>query len=49
MYIERLEGQIAIRTLLQRFPNLHLAVPEQDLVWRPGALIIGLRVLPVAF
>ncbi|GCE20627.1 cytochrome P450 family protein [Dictyobacter kobayashii] len=47
--LARLEGQIAIRTLLQRHPNLQLAVPEQDLVWRPGALIMGLRALPVAF
>lgn len=47
--LARLEGQIAIRTLLQRLPNLHLAVAEQNLVWRPGSLIMGLRALPVTF
>jgi cytochrome P450 len=47
--LARLEGQIAIQTLLQRLPNLHLAVAEQDLVWRPSALIMGLRALPVTF
>jgi cytochrome P450 len=47
--LARLEGQIAIQTLLKRLPDLHLAVPEQELVWRPGALIMGLRALPVAF
>ncbi|GCE06611.1 cytochrome P450 family protein [Dictyobacter aurantiacus] len=47
--LARLEGQIAIRTLLQRLPDLRLAVPEQELIWRPGALIMGLRALPVTF
>lgn len=47
--LARLEGQIAIRTLLQRLPNLRLAVAEEDLVWRPGSLIMGLRAFPVEF
>jgi cytochrome P450 len=47
--LARLEGQVAIGTLLQRMPHLHLAVDPKDLVWRPGALIMGLRALPVKF
>ncbi len=45
--LARLEGQIAIGTLLQRMPKIHLAVEEKDLIWRPGTLIMGLRSLPV--
>ncbi len=47
--LARLEGQIAISTLLRRRPNLHLTVEPQQLIWRPGALIMGLRSLPVTF
>ena len=47
--LARLEGQIAISTLLRRLPNLRLTVEPQELVWRPGTLIMGLRSLPVAF
>lgn len=47
--LARLEGQIAIGTLLQRLPNLHLtAVPEQ-LTWTQNPLLRGLTSLPVAF
>ena len=47
--LARLEGQVAIGTLLQRMPDLQLTVDPKDLVWRPGALIMGLRALPVKF
>jgi cytochrome P450 len=47
--LARLEGQIAIGTLLRRMPDLHLTVDPQDLIWRPGTLIMGLRTLPVGF
>ncbi|MBA2394994.1 MAG: cytochrome P450 [Ktedonobacteraceae bacterium] len=47
--LARLEGQVAIGTLLQRMPQLQLAVDAKELVWRPGALIMGLRSLPVTF
>ncbi|GCF10787.1 cytochrome P450 family protein [Dictyobacter arantiisoli] len=47
--LARLEGQIAIGTLLRRLPALQLSVAAEDLVWRPGALIMGLRTLPVTF
>lgn len=47
--LARLEGQIAISTLLKRMPNLRLAVDVQDLVWRPGVSLMALSKLPVTF
>ena len=47
--LARLEGQIALGTLVRRFPNLRLAVPPDELTWRPGMIIRGLAHLPVAF
>ncbi|MCU0492403.1 MAG: cytochrome P450 [Chloroflexaceae bacterium] len=45
--LARLEGEIAIGTLLRRLPNLRLAVPADELLWRPGLLIRGLQRFPV--
>jgi cytochrome P450 len=47
--LARLEGQIAIGTLLRRLPNLRLQVDPSDLVWRPGSMVLGVNTLPVAF
>ena len=47
--LARLEGQIAINTLLRRIPDLRLAVPPQALRRRPGLVLHGLKSLPVAF
>ena len=47
--LARLEGQIAINTLLRRAPGLRLAVPPAALRWRSGLLLRGLEALPVAF
>jgi cytochrome P450 PksS len=47
--LARLEGQIALGTLLRRFPDLRLAVPPRELRWRPGLVLRGLEALPVAF
>jgi cytochrome P450 PksS len=47
--LARLEGQIAISTLLRRLPNLRLAVAADHLEWRSGMLLRGLSRLPVAF
>jgi cytochrome P450 len=41
----RLEGQVAVQTLVQRFPNLRLA--ETPAVWRQDITIRGLQTLPV--
>ncbi|MGH3546932.1 MAG: cytochrome P450 family protein [Pseudonocardiaceae bacterium] len=45
--LARLEGRIALGTLFARFPRLRLAVPAEELTWRPGVLINGLDALPV--
>ncbi len=47
--LARLEGQVAIGELLARFPDLALAVPPEELAWRPGTLIRGLCELPVTY
>ncbi|MGW7057249.1 cytochrome P450 family protein [Streptomyces sp. NPDC054904] len=46
--LARLEGQIAIGTALRRLPGLALAVPPEEIPWRPGGLR-GPRSLPVTF
>ncbi len=46
--LARLEGQIAIATLLRRFPDLRLAVAPAELRWRGGLVGRGLEALPVA-
>jgi cytochrome P450 PksS len=47
--LARLEGQIAINTLLSRISDLRLAVPSQTLRWRRGLVLRGLEALPVEF
>lgn len=47
--LARMEGQIAINTLLARFPNLSLNIDPSELTWRPGATMMGLRALPLKF
>jgi cytochrome P450 len=47
--LARLEGQIAINTLLHRFPNLQLDVPVKSLRWRATPVLRGLESLPVRF
>ncbi|MFE6846661.1 cytochrome P450 [Streptomyces sp. NPDC057686] len=46
--LARLEGQIAIGTALRRLPGLALAVPPDEIPWRPGGLR-GPQSLPVTF
>ncbi|MDQ3763648.1 MAG: cytochrome P450 [Actinomycetota bacterium] len=45
--LARLEGRIALGSMLARFPRLRLAVPSEELTWRPGVLMHGLTALPV--
>ncbi|MCX6466808.1 MAG: cytochrome P450 [Pseudonocardiales bacterium] len=45
--LARIEGQEAIRALLDRFPGVVLAEPAEDLVYRRSTLVRGLRTLPV--
>ena len=46
--LARLEGQIAIGTLLRRAPGLRLAVAPDRLRWRGGLILRGLEALPVS-
>lgn len=48
-HLARLELQIAIGGLLRRFGTLRLAVPEEDLVWKQGLAVRGLRTLPLSW
>ncbi|GAA2354438.1 cytochrome P450 family protein [Streptomyces violaceusniger] len=45
--LARVEGEIAFRVLLARFPELTLAVAPGDLRWRSSILLRGLTTLPV--
>lgn len=47
--LARMEGQIAINTLLRRLPNLRLAVAPEELTWRPSMLLFGVSKLPIRF
>ena len=47
--LARLEGQIAISTLLRRMSGLKLAIPPRGLRWRRGLVLRGLEALPVEF
>lgn len=46
--LARLEGEIAIGTVLRRLPNLALAVPREELRWQAPSLR-GPKELPVTF
>jgi len=43
--LARLEGEVAVGRLVQRLPGLKLAT--DNLEWRPGSMVRGLRALPV--
>jgi len=47
--LARLEARIALRSLLDRAPDLALDADPEDLDWVPGLLIRGVRGLPVTF
>ena len=47
--LARLEGQIAINTLLRRIPEMRLTGAPDVPRWRRGLLLRGLESLPVAF
>ena len=47
--LARMELRIAYPALLQRFPDLALAVPFEDLEFRPYSIVYGLESLPVTF
>lgn len=45
--LARLEGEIAINTLLRRFPNMQLQTDVNELEWRPGMIVRGVKEIPV--
>jgi vitamin D3 1,25-hydroxylase len=45
--LARIEGEVALTALLNRFPRLELAVDPADLVYRRSTLVRGLSALPV--
>jgi cytochrome P450 len=47
--LARLEGRAALATLLTRLPDLELAADPDELRWRGGLIMRGLRELPVSF
>jgi cytochrome P450 len=47
--LARMEGQIAIGTLIERMPNLRLKGSPESLSWRPGMVLRGLKALPMEF
>ena len=46
--LARLEGQIALTTLLARRPRMRLAISPEQLEWRPSLIVRGLKHLPIA-
>jgi len=47
--LARMELRIVLPALLRRFPDLALAVPAQELTFRPLSFVYGLDELPVTF
>jgi cytochrome P450 len=47
--LARVETEIALGTLLRRLPGLRLAVPQDELRWRPVPLFRSLVALPIAW
>ncbi len=47
--LARLEGEIALGTLVRRLPNLRLSAPECELVWHTVPIFRGLMALPVTW
>ena len=45
--LARIEGEVALSALLERFPRLELAADPADLVYRRSTLIRGLTALPI--
>jgi cytochrome P450 len=47
--LARLDIQTALNALLQRFPDLRLAVPESEVEWKSGMAVRGPVTLPIAW
>jgi cytochrome P450 len=42
-----MEAEVALGALLDGFPRISLAVPREELRWRPVSLMNGLESLPI--
>ncbi len=49
MPLARLEGEIALNSLLQNLPNLRLGVGEEDLTWRTLPMFRGMKQIPIVW
>ncbi|WBB99618.1 cytochrome P450 [Solwaraspora sp. WMMA2080] len=47
--LARMELQVAVEAVVRRLPQLRLAVPEDQLVWKTGLLVRGLNAMPVTW
>ncbi|MDI3386053.1 cytochrome P450 [Streptomyces sp. B-S-A8] len=47
--LARMESEIILATLLDRYPTLALAVPPERIEWQTGGLIRGPKALPVSW
>ncbi len=47
--LTRMEAEVMLSTLLERFPGLRLAVGEEEMRWRRGSINRGPESLPVAW
>jgi len=47
--LAKMEMQVTLRSLFGRFGALRLAVPEEDLVWRPSSALWAVAELPVTW
>jgi cytochrome P450 len=47
--LARMELQVALGSLVTRLPELRLAIPEPELVWKTGMLVRGLKKMPVTW
>lgn len=45
--LARMEGKIALQRLVQRFPNMQLAVSADKVQWRMSMAVRGLKTLPI--
>ncbi|CDO03567.1 Cytochrome P450 107B1 [Oceanobacillus picturae] len=45
--LARLEGEIAIASFFKRYPNAQLNINKEDLEWRTGMIVRGVRELPL--
>ena len=45
--LARLEAKIALQRLIDRFPDMQLATPASELIWRESMFLRGLKNLPI--